>query len=201
MTSLLILSGSARAASLNKRLALVAQSIAQSLGVRTELIHLGDLQLPIYDADLEAQGTPAAALQLKASMLAHPGWVMCSPEYNGSTTALLKNAIDWASSPAVAGQLHSAEAVAPWRDGLLPFRGKVVGLLSASPGAMGGLRSLSAAGALLHNLHCWVAPEQFALGRAHEAFAPDGNLKDSATQAKVAAVVNQVLWASSKLGS
>ena len=66
------------------------------------------------------------------ALLAPPAWIICSPEYNGSYTALLKNTIDWASSP-VKGHPE-------WQDGTRSFRGKVVGMLSASPGALGGLR-------------------------------------------------------------
>jgi hypothetical protein len=62
-------------------------------------IELADFELPIYNADLEARGTPEAAIRLKALFHAHPGWIICSPEYNGSYTALLKNTIDWVSSP------------------------------------------------------------------------------------------------------
>lgn len=83
----------------------------------------------MYNADLEAQGTPADVLRLKQVLHDHPAWIICSPEYNGSYTALLKNTIDWASSPV---QGHP-----DWQDGTRSFRGKVVGMLSASPGALG----------------------------------------------------------------
>ena len=71
-------------------------------------------------------------MRLKQALFDHPAWIICSPEYNGSYTALLKNTIDWASSP-VKGHPE-------WQDGTRSFRGKVVGMLSASPGALGGLR-------------------------------------------------------------
>ena len=75
------------------------------------------------------------------------------------------------------------------------FAGKVVGLLSASPGALGGLRSLSHLTPLMLNLQCWVAPKQFALSKAFEAFDPDGQLSTDAARTNVKAVVDQVLWA------
>jgi NAD(P)H-dependent FMN reductase len=125
-------------------------------------------------------------------MDAHPAWIICSPEYNGSYTGLLKNTIDWASSP-VKG--HPV-----WADGSKPFEGKVVGLLSASNGALGGLRSLSHLNPLMQNLQCWVAPRQFALGRAAQAFDEHGVLQDEAHRHGVQAVVDQVLWAAHRLG-
>ncbi len=45
------------------------------------------------------------------------------------------------------------------------------------------------------NLQCWVAPRQFALAKAHEAFDPDGQLATEAARNGARAVVDQVLWA------
>ena len=86
-----------------------------------------------------------------------------------------------------------------WSDSSKPFAGKVVGLLSASPGALGGLRSLSHLSPLLLNLQCWLCPQQFALDRAGSAFDAQGQLQDATHQASVAAVVDQVLWAAKRL--
>ena len=107
-------------------------------------------------------------IRLKTILSEHPAWIICSPEYNGSYTALLKNTIDWASSP--------VKGDAQWSDGLKPFSGKVVGLLSASPGSLGGLRSLEHLCPLLRNLQCWMAPKQYALGNAGTAFDENGQL-------------------------
>jgi chromate reductase len=85
-------------------------------------------------------------------------------------------------------------------DGLKPFAGKVVGLLSASPGALGGLRSLMTLGPLLLNLQCWVAPRQFALSQAAQAFDPDGQIKQDAQRNSIQAVIDQVVWAATRFG-
>jgi NAD(P)H-dependent FMN reductase len=121
----------------------------------------------------------------------HPAWVICSPEYNGSYTALLKNTIDWASSPVKGDPV--------WQDGTRAFRGKVVGMLSASNGALGGLRSQSHLAPLLINLECWLAPRAFALGQAASAFDEHGALVQDAHRQRVQGVVEQVLWAASRL--
>ena len=68
-------------------------------------------------------------MRLKQLMFDHPGWIICSPEYNGSYTALLKNMIDWACSP--------FKGDPEWGQGTEAFGGKVVGLLSASPRRLG----------------------------------------------------------------
>ncbi len=188
---LLVLAGSTRAGSWNRKLAHVVADLARAAGAEVTHIELAEFELPIYNADLEARGTPEAAIRLKALFHAHPAWILCSPEYNGSYTALLKNTIDWVSSP-VKGHPQ-------WSNGTLPFEGKVVGLLSASPGALGGLRSLSHLAPLLSMLQCWVAPNQFALSRAAEAFDAEGQLLSDASRDRVRAVVEQVLWASRRL--
>lgn len=187
----LIFAGSTRQHSYNRKLAQVAADLAREAGAEPTLLELGSLDIALYNADLEAQGTPADVIRLKQLLWEHPAWVICSPEYNGGMTALLKNTIDWASSP-VAGD-------AQWGDGLRPFAGKVVGLLSASPGSLGGLRSLLTLAPILQNLQCWVAPRQFALSGAAQAFDADGHLTAPQQHLGVHAVVEQVLWAAERL--
>jgi chromate reductase len=190
---LLVFAGSTRQHSFNRRLAAVAAHIATEAGADVTHLELSTLDIPLYNADLEAQGTPPDVLRLKEIMDAHPAWIICSPEYNGSYTGLLKNTLDWASSP-VKG--HTI-----WQDGDKPFAGKVVGLLSASNGALGGLRSLSHLQPMLMALHCWVCPQQFALGHAATAFDADGQLTSANHIDKVKAVVDQTLWAAQRLSA
>ena len=187
----LIFAGSTRQHSFNRQLAAQAATLARAAGAEVTHLELSTLDIPLYNADLEAQGTPADVIRLKQLMFDHPAWIICSPEYNGSYTALLKNTIDWASSP--------VKGDPDWGNGFKPFEGKVVGLLSASPGGLGGLRSLSHLNPLLLNLQCWVAPKQFALSGAAQAFDEQGQLKNEAHRQGVHAVVEQVLWAAKRL--
>ena len=78
---------------------------------------------------------------------------------------------------------------------LLSLMAAVVGVLSASPGALGGLRSQSHLIPLLLNLHCWVAPTTFALGRAASAFDEEGHLVDASSKqrAQAARIVRRKL--------
>jgi NAD(P)H-dependent FMN reductase len=184
---LLVFAGSTRTGSWNRQLATAVGDMATAEGAQVTRIELGDFDVPLYNADLEAKGTPRDVVRLKEIFHAHPAWLVCSPEYNGSVTGLLKNTIDWVSSP--------IKGDPDWSRGTKPFAGKVVGLLAASPGALGGLRSLSHLTPLLMNLQCWVAPRQFALSRAHEAFDPNGQLATDAARSNARAVVEQVLWA------
>lgn len=187
---LLIFAGSTRQHSFNRQLAHNAASLARAAGADVTQLELASLDIPLYNADLEAQGTPPDVMRLKQILFEHPAWVICSPEYNGSYTALLKNTIDWASSP--------VKGDPDWSRGSKSFEGKVVGLLSASPGALGGLRSLSHLSPLLRNLQCWVSPKQFALGSAGQAFDAHGALQAETHRAGVQGVVDQVLWAAKR---
>ncbi len=191
--NLLIFAGSTRQQSFNRQLARAAATLATAGGVQVSHIELADFNIPLYNADDEKEGTPPDVMRLKALMHTHPAWLICSPEYNGSYTALLKNTLDWCSSP--------VKTNPAWKDGMKPFRGKVVGMLSASPGALGGLRSQSHLAPLLLNLNCWVAPQAFALGRAGDAFAADGSLASEVHRNSVQAVIDQVVDAAKRLNA
>lgn len=164
---ILALTGSTRRHSYNKSLVKVAAIGAERAGAEVRFIDLADYPMPLFNEDLEAaDGLPGTVIALHDLMLDYQGLLLASPEYNGSLTALLKNALDWLSRP------HS--------DGRSPFSNKVAALLSASPGGLGGLRGLDHARSILTNLGVLVLPQQFALPAAHEAFAGDGSLIDSA---------------------
>lgn len=163
---ILAFAGSTRQDSYNKKLVRIAAEGAQAAGAEVTLIDLRDFPMPIYDGDLERDsGAPDSVLKLRELMLAHQGLLIASPEYNGSISPLLKNAIDW-TTRVVPGQT----------DGLAPYRGKVVVLMSASPGGLGGLRGLAHVRDILGNIQCIVLPEQLAVMKANEAFDTDGKL-------------------------
>ena len=171
---ILAFAGSTRVGSFNKKLVKIAAASARAAGADVTELDLRDLPMPLYDGDLETkEGIPPNGQQFKALMLAHQGLLISAPEYNSGITGVLKNAIDWAS--------RSAPGEAP----LACFVGKVAALMSASPGGLGGLRSLVHVRSILGNIHVLVLPDQVAVPRAHEAFAPDGALKDPKQQGAI----------------
>jgi chromate reductase len=188
---LLVVAGSTRQGSYNRQLATATAALARASGAEVTHIELGDFEVPMYDADLEARGTPPDVIRLKQLCFEHPAWIVCTPEYNASYPALLKNTLDWVSSP--------VQADPAWRDGFRSSRGKVVGMLSASPGSLGGLRAQGHLAPLLLNLQCWLAPRSYALGRAADAFDAQGQLVAAAARQNVQAVIDQVLWAAARL--
>ena len=71
MVKVLILPGSARRDSLNKKLAAVAAKFVQEAGAEADLVDPADFRLPLFDQDLEdAEGMPAPAKALKDKFLA-----------------------------------------------------------------------------------------------------------------------------------
>jgi NAD(P)H-dependent FMN reductase len=180
--------GSARRDSLNKRLIRVAAQAATDAGATVTLIDLDDYPMPVYHGDLETrEGIPANARALKSLLIGHHGLLVASPENNASVSSLVKNTLDWVSRP------DGGE------DGLAPYRGKVAALLAASPGGYGGLRGLVHLRAILQALDVLVVSEQFALARAHEAFAPDGSLRDPRAVALVTGVVRRLIEVTARL--
>jgi NAD(P)H-dependent FMN reductase len=190
---LLVFAGSTRQNSYNRKLARVTARMAKASGAEVTHIELADFDIPMYNADLEAKGTPADVMRLKQLMHEHAAWIICTPEYNASYPALLKNTLDWVSSPVKTDPV--------WNDDFRASRGKIVGVLSASPGSLGGLRSQSHLVPLLLNLQCWVAPKTFALSRAGDAFNPQDELIHEAQINGVQKVIDQVLWAAERLSA
>ena len=185
---ILAFAGSLRVGSFNKKLVQIAAAGARDAGAEVNYIDLRDYPLPIFDEDLEAsQGLPANARKLKDLMFDHQGLLISAPEYNSSLTAALKNTIDWISRP-VSGE-----------PALGGFPGKVAGLMSASPGALGGLRGLVHVRAILGNIGVIVLPDQVAIVKAHDAFDSAGGLKDDKQRAAVAAIGASVAKTLAKL--
>jgi chromate reductase len=164
---ILAFAGSTRTDSYNKKLVKISSTGATEAGADVTVIDLLDFPMPIYDGDLEQKGgLPSNARKLKDLMLAHQGFLISSPEYNSSISAVFKNTIDWAS--------RQSEGEIP----LACFKNKVAGIMSASPGMLGGLRGLVHVRSILENIGVIVMPDQIAIARAHEAFNEDGTLKD-----------------------
>jgi NAD(P)H-dependent FMN reductase len=176
---ILAFAGSLRRESWNKRLARLAAEAIEKAGGSVTLIELNDYPLPIFNEDDEArEGEPENARRLKELMRAHQGLLISSPEYNSSITPLVKNTIDWASRPA------------PGHPALDAFRSKTALLVSASPGALGGMRALVHLRSILGNIGTLVLPSSISIIKAHEAF--DGQqLKDPTQRAKLEAIASE----------
>ncbi|MFH0519368.1 NADPH-dependent FMN reductase [Streptomyces sp. M41] len=119
---ILALVGSLRAGSHNRQLAEAAVKLAPE-GAEVVLFE-GLADIPFYNEDIDVEGSaPAAATRLREAALAADGFLLFSPEYNGTIPAVLKNAIDWLSRP------YGASA----------FGGKPVAVVGTAFGQYGGV--------------------------------------------------------------
>ncbi|MGH3306900.1 MAG: NADPH-dependent FMN reductase [Nocardioides sp.] len=137
-TNIVVLVGSLRSDSLNRRLAekLVGDAPA---GLHLEILE-GLADLPFYNEDLDAHEVPEAAQRLRDRVADADRVLVVTPEYNGTMPAVLKNAIDWLSRPYGVGALT----------------GKPLAVLGTTPTPYGGKwahadvrRSASIAGAVI----------------------------------------------------
>lgn len=159
----LAFTGSMRRASLNRRLLLLACDRLKERGAEVTEIELRTLDIPMFSLDLESDindgktPLPDGIARLRELMIASDAFVIASPEHNGAMSSALKNAIDWASrKPDDQGPLAC-------------FRGKVCGLLAASPGRLGGIRGLPDLRRVLSGIGSLVVAQDFALHAADKA--------------------------------
>lgn len=172
--TVLAIAGSTRENSYNKYLAREAADMASKMGAKVQVIDLKDYPLPFYDADLESkEGMPAKAKELRRLMVSSDAIIIASPEYNASITAVLKNAIDWASR--TEDKNGSREA----------FAGKKFALMSTSPGQGGGKRGIVHLQQIIQALGGEVVDQQVLVPKSQEAFNAQGQLTDPALKAQL----------------
>lgn len=152
-------SGSLRQGSLNtallRQLGELSPEIALTIGQYRDLPH--------YDADL---GTVPGVEALKKQVRSADAVLIVTPEYNYSVPGALKNALDWLSRPAF-------QSV---------FAGKPVGVLSVSPGAVGGARAQAHLKNVLLGMAAQVFPHpDVAIGAARERIQ-DGRIVQEDTR-------------------
>jgi NAD(P)H-dependent FMN reductase len=165
---ILAMAGSLRAGSFNRML--LSNAVA-FLEPRSEVDHVepGDLRMPIFDGDAETRdGLPEPARRLRERIAVADGLAIATPEYNHSIPGGLKNAVDWVS-----------------RGKDQPFRGRPVLLLSASPGAYGGVRALMTLRIVLGSVGAVVLPTSISVPHAEKAFDAAGLLIDARQRAQV----------------
>jgi len=174
---LVLFSGSLRTDSLNKKfLSNAYQALPAEHRNESKIIELRDFNIPAYDGDIEARGIPPDVKKLSDILREAQGLIISTPEYNGSIASPLKTIIDWVSR------------VKP-----VAWSAKHVLLLSASPGALGGVRGLWHTRVPFEVLGCFVYPEMFGLPKAEEAFDEKGLLKNPQTQDRLALLINKYL--------
>jgi chromate reductase, NAD(P)H dehydrogenase (quinone) len=169
MAVIIGLAGSLRRASFNGML-LRAAAAAVPEGHTVEIVSIRGI--PLYDADVEAEGMPEAVQQLKKRIAEAAGLLLVTPEYNNSIPGVMKNAIDWLTRPPA--------------DIPRVFGGRPVALMGATPG--GGGTSLAQAAWLpvLRTLGTtpWFGG-RLMVANAGRMFDAEGHLVDETIQGRL----------------
>ena len=182
LLNILAISGSLRTASYNRKALQVAKRIASDLGASVTEIDLRDLNLPVYDQDIQDKGLPESVQKLKTAIEAAEVLLIASPEYNYSIPGGLKNAIDWASR------------------GGNSFKGKVAAVFGMSNGRMGTVRGQEHIREILFGLSVFVAHRPLVyIGPAPDVFNPDWTFKDPQTAEKLKELIQNALALAQKL--
>ncbi len=133
--------------------------------------------MPPYDGDVEsASGVPESTVRLGRKITAADALIISTPEYNGSIPGVLKNVVDWLS-----------------REKMVSLAGKHLLLLAASPGALGGTRSLWHTRQPFEVLGVHVFPGMMGLPNAYNAFDEQGRLKDERTVQRLQTTLAQFI--------
>ncbi len=160
--SVLVLTGSARQGSYTRALGALVAEVAPDGALAPELT-----ALPFFDQDLET-APPAEVVALRERVAAADLVVVVTPEYNGTISGLLGNAIDWLSRPYGAGVL----------------RDKPVLAVAASPGQIGGARAVVALRTVLANAGADVGTGALTVGTVAE------RLDDPSLRTEIAAALD-----------
>lgn len=173
--NVLVFAGSLRADSCNKKYAREALRLAKELGADGEFIDLKNYPMPVYDGDLEAAfGLPEGVSRLGQKISAADALIISTPEYNGGIPGMLKNVIDWLS-----------------REKPISLSNKHLLLLAASPGALGGVRSLWHSRQPFEAVGVHVYPGMVGLPNAYNAFNEQGRLTEEKTLKNLRSSIEQ----------
>lgn len=173
-----ILSGSTR---LNRQSHRVTLALKQWIETHTnhnaEVLDLAEYQFPALEEVLGRHPNPPEGLADFARRVREAdAYLFVSPEYNGSYTAALKNAVDY---------LKDRE-----------FARKVIGVVSVSTGTLGGIRAALAMQQLVLGIAGYAIPQMLTVGQVQQRFDEHGNLLDVAFEKNIQQFMDGFLWLS-----
>jgi len=165
------ISGSLRAGSYTRRAVEIALEGAAETGAETRLIDLRDYNLVFRDGK-DDTGYPDDVFRLRSEVKQAEGVILGTPEYHGSFSGVLKNALDLM--------------------GFDEFEGKMIGLVGVSGGRMGAFDALNSLRNIGRALHAWVIPEQTSVPEAWKVFSEDGKIADPQIEQRLKEIGRQV---------
>ncbi|HEY9735889.1 MAG TPA: NAD(P)H-dependent oxidoreductase [Trichocoleus sp.] len=177
MVKIVAISGSLREGSYSYLAVQEAMQRLRALGAEVELLDLRQLNLPFCDGGQDYPDYPDVTL-LRDQVKSADGLILATPEYHGSVSGVLKNALDLMSFD------HLSD--------------KVTGLISVL-GGQSNSNALNDLRIIMRWVHAWVIPEQVAIGQAWNAFDADGKLKDPKLAERLDGFVESLLQQTQKL--
>lgn len=156
MTKIVGIGGSLRTASYSMMALELAAERVRALGADIQILDLRTMKLPFCDGGKDYSDFPDVHV-LQEVVTAADGLILATPEYHGSVSGVIKNALDLM--------------------GFTELSGKVTGLISVL-GGQPNSNALNEMRLIMRWVHAWVIPEQIAIGQAWRAFDEDGKLID-----------------------
>ncbi|MFI5186390.1 MAG: NADPH-dependent FMN reductase [Chitinophagales bacterium] len=173
-----IISGSPRPNSVTHRVALHLQKQLQKTGYEVGIINLKEWNLPaVQSVFVSVEHTPGEFKPLAKRMFAADAFILVSPEYNGSYSPAMKNLID-----------HFPKQ-----------RHKPFGIVTASPGPLGGIRASQQMQLLINALFGIASPYMLIVSGVDKKFDADGNLLDQSFQNSINNFIAEYLWLAESL--
>jgi len=153
-------------------------TILKARNIQVSMIDLGVARLPLFSPDSEEVGPEAEHLIRSVSQA--DGLIFATPEYHGSISGTLKNALDYLDNGQVAGK---------------------PALLVSSAGGPLGVSSLSHLQAIIRNLHGIVSPHWISIGDGHPLFDGDGVPQDPEIRQRIHQAVESLIGLVRKLAT
>jgi len=174
-----IISGSPRLNSVTRRVALYLQSqISAHTNHEVSIIDMKDWEIPaVQTVWVSPDKAPIEFRPLAERIFKADSFILVTPEYNGSYSPAMKNLLDHFPK-----QHHK------------PF-----GIVTASPGALGGLRASQQLLLLVPALFGIASPYLLVVGAVDKKFSPAGELIDESFQNNVNNFIAEFLWLSERL--
>lgn len=171
-----ILSSSTRLNRQSHRVAVALQQFITSGGTHTaEVLDLADYHFPMLEEVLHRHPNPPEGLSDFAERVRRSDThLFVSPEYNGSYTAALKNAVDY---------LKEQE-----------FSRKVVGVVSVTSGSLGGIRAALSMQQLVLGIGGYPIPQMLTVGSVAQRFDEQGTLLDPIFEKNIRTFLGHFLW-------
>ena len=178
---ILAIPGSLRKASLNRGLLVAAREL---LSGRAEVELVSLTEVPLYNDDVRLEGYPEPVAQLRDQVERADALLIGATEYNFGPSGVLKNAIDWASRPP-----------GP------PLGGKPFGLVGASTGGFGTVRSQLALRQILLFVQAIGYPASLHVSGAAKLFDEEGRLTDEETRQSLSDYLDGFLAFLARIGA